>query len=241
VANSVPVQTLTWNLGDGTSESTSTSVNKCYEATGVFNISVQVTDIYGCSGIANYTVHSYPNPVADFVFNPLRPTFNEYVTFNDASHNATITNYQWYFMNTPEHQSNLQNPTFMYTEAGTYVAALIVQSDLGCVDTLLKVINVGEDFGLYVPNSFTPNDDGTNDTFQPKGFGVVKYELQIFDRWGERIFHTTTFEQGWNGIRQKKNDVNYTVSKEDTYTWKINVTDVSGKHHEYTGHVVLIK
>jgi gliding motility-associated-like protein len=241
VANSVPVQTLTWDLGDGTSESTSTSLNKCYEATGVFNISVQVTDIYGCSGTANYTVHSYPNPVADFVFNPLRPTFNEYVTFNDASHNATIASYQWYFMNTPEHQSNVQNPTFMYTEAGTYVAALIVKSDLGCVDTLLKVINVGEDFGLYVPNSFTPNDDGTNDTFQPKGFGIVKYELQIFDRWGERIFHTNTFEQGWDGIRQKKNDVNYTVSKEDTYTWKINVTDVSGKHHEYTGHVVLIK
>lgn len=81
------------------------------------------------------------------------------------------------------------------------MVALVVKSDNSCTDTLLRPIVVGEDFGIYVSNAFTSNGDGLNDVFQPKGFGIVKYELVIFDRWGGQLFHTNTFEEGWNGAR----------------------------------------
>jgi gliding motility-associated-like protein len=144
-------------------------------------------------------------------------------------------------MNTAQHTSIEQNPTFAYTEPGTYPVVLVVKSDRGCTDTLVRPLVVGEDFGIYVPNAFTPNEDGINDIFQPKGFGVTKYELNIFDRWGERVFHTTDFEEGWNGTMQSKNDVKYGILEEGVYTWLINATSVFGKSHELKGHVTLMK
>lgn len=83
--------------------------------------------------------------------------------------------------------SNQQHSTYMYTEPSTYAVAPVVKNDIGCTDTLIRPIVVGEDFGIYVPNAFTPNNNDINDVFQPKGFGVVDYELQIFD-FGEKKY-----------------------------------------------------
>jgi gliding motility-associated-like protein len=107
------------------------------------------------------------------------------------------------------------------------------------MDTIVRKLVVGEDFGIYVPNAFTPSNDGLNDVFRPKGFGIVKYELNIFDRWGERVFHTTTFEEGWDGTFQgRKGNL---IIEEGVYTWIINLTSVFEKSHELKGHVILMK
>jgi gliding motility-associated-like protein len=243
VQSSPAAATTNWILGDGSFTNNSNTASRCYNAAGIYTVSASVTDNNGCPGTAVYTVEAYPQPVADFNHAPIKPIINVDgdVSFTDASHGPPIVSWNWYFMNTAQYQSTEQNPHFNYTEPGSYPVALIVKSEQGCLDTLIKLIEVGEDFGIYVPNAFTPNGDGLNDTFQPKGFGIVKYEMQIFDRWGEKIFETNDFEKGWDGIRQKKNDVNYTVSKEDVYTWRIKVTSVFGKAHEYTGHVTIIK
>ena len=127
-----------------------------------------------------------------------------------------------YFVNTAIHF--YYTKPFAYTE-GTYVVALIVKSDKGCLDTLLRPLVVGEDFGLYVPNAFTPNEDGINDGFQPKGFGIAKYELYVFDRWGEKLFHTKIFEEAWDGTYQGRG---HTICEEGVYTWLIEATDVFG-------------
>lgn len=237
------VASADWNLGDGNSENGVTSINHCYTSTGVYTLTALFTDLNGCNGYATSTVEVVPSPVADFNFAPLKPIINQdqIVTFTDASHGGNIVSWNWFFMSNASATSNMQNPTYMYTEPGTYAVALVVKNDIGCTDTLIRPIVVGEDFGIYVPNAFTPNNDGINDIFQPKGFGIVDYELQIFDRWGEKIFGTKTFEEGWNGTRQSKNDVKYGILMDGTYTWLINVKDVFGKAHELKGHVTLIK
>ncbi|HRD40580.1 MAG TPA: gliding motility-associated C-terminal domain-containing protein, partial [Bacteroidia bacterium] len=143
-----------------------------------------------------------------------------------------------YFMNTAQYTSVQQNPTFMYTEPGNYVVALVVKSDKGCIDTILRPLVVGEDFGIYVPNAFTPNSDGLNDVFQPKGFGVVDYELFVFDRWGEKVFSTKKFEEGWDGTFQGRGNKG---CEQGTYTWLIRCTSVFSKAHELKGHVTLIR
>ena len=240
MVNSSPSPTTAaWNMGNGGS-ATGLNVNSCYNTAGVYTISAGITDQNGCSGVATYTVEVYPKPVADFNHAPIKPVINidGDVVFTDASYGATIASWNWYFTNTAQYTSNVQNPTFLYTEAGTYAVALVVKSDKGCVDTIVRPIEVGEDYGIYVPNAFSPNDDGLNDIFQPKGFGIVKYELQIFDRWGERIFSTKTFEEGWDG---KYGSRGGSVCQNGVYTWLINVTSVFGKSHELKGHVTLIK
>lgn len=238
-SSSSPIQTYDWNLGNGMSGSSPTG-SGCFNTTGIYTVTAELTDVYGCSNSNTYTVEVYPVPVADFNHAPIKPIINVdgEVTFTDASWNTPIASWNWYFMNTAQYTSVLQNPTFMYTEPGNYVVALVVKSDKGCSDTLLRPLVVGEDYGIYVPNAFTPNGDGINDFFQPKGFGVVKYELNIFDRWGEKVFHTNVFEEGWDGTFQGRGS---TICEESSYTWLINTVSVFGKSHELKGHVILMR
>jgi len=87
------------------------------------------------------------------------------------------------------------NPSITVDEAGQYSIIAEVES---C--TLTDSINVtGGDFILYIPNSFTPNNDGLNEVFAPVGDGLTKYHLMIFNRWGEMIFESSDINFGWDG------------------------------------------
>jgi gliding motility-associated-like protein len=52
---------------------------------------------------------------------------------------------------------------------------------------------------VYIPNAFTPNGDGINDTFGIKGEGSFEYNLAVFNRWGEKIFESQNPGQQWDG------------------------------------------
>ena len=95
------------------------------------------------------------------------------------------------------------------------------------------------DFTFFAPNTFTPNDDNLNDIFLPKGIGwnIDKYELSIFDRWGQKIFGTKRYNEGWNGnVKGSESSV-----KNDIYVWKVSLTDIFFKHHEFIGHIFIEK
>lgn len=202
-----------------------------------------VADAVGCTNSATLSVLVFSIPVADFNFSPIRPVINgeNDVYFTDASYHANVVSWNWFFMNTAEFTSTSQNPSFHYENPGEYVVALVVKSDFGCTDTILKPIKVYEDYGLYVPNVFTPNGDGLNDIFQPKGFGITKFQMMIYDRWGEKVYETSDIEKGWDGKKQSKHDVNYATGPDGSYTWQIKLTNVFGEAKEFTGHVILMK
>jgi gliding motility-associated-like protein len=63
---------------------------------------------------------------------------------------------------------------------------------------------IKDEFALYVPNSFTPNGDGTNDVFRPEGNAIDpdQYHLLIFNRWGEKVFETRDMQKAWEGDHQ---------------------------------------
>lgn len=183
------------------------------------------------------TVSIHPKPVAEFNYSPFKPIVNQSseVSFYDATYAATVTQWDWYFTNSLSPHSSLQNPSFIFTEAGQYNVVLVVTSDKGCMDTVVKAIEVGEEHTFYIPNSFTPNGDGLNDVFQPKGVAVTKYELRIFNRLGEELMFTNDFDHGWNGFYKG------ILCKEDIYVWKVNFTNTFGKSYSLTGHVTLLK
>jgi len=232
-----PLQNCSWQFGDGTT-ATGLIVSKCYQNAGGYLITSKFNDIHGCSNTATYSVNADPIPVADFNFAPSKPVVNENIDFTDASYGANVTGWTWNFSHLKNQIVIKPVASLAYENAGTYVIALMVTSDKGCKDTIVKSITVGEDFGIYVPDAFSPNGDGINDIFQPKGFGIVKYELNVYDRWGEKMYSTKDFNQGWDGTFPRRSE---NIIKEDIYVWNIKVVNVFGKQKEYTGHVTLLK
>ena len=116
---------------------------------------------------------------------------------------------------------------------------LIAETAQGCSDTVLGQVIINELFTFYAPNAFTPNEDGLDESFVPKGEGWNNstFNMWVFDRWGNMIFKTTDPHKGWDGRIKSKGD----VVQEDVYVWKVQLYDIFGKHHQYQGTVSLIK
>lgn len=212
------------------------SFNYCFLNAEDYPVKVIITDMNGCVNTSSLLVSGWPLPKAEFSYLPTVPVENEdIIHFTDNSSGASINTWSWYFTSNNGDSSRFRNPEYMYKKAGIFPVALVVKNKWGCSDTLVKTIKVNDNFSFYVPNSFTPNGDGINDIFQPKGVGVMKYAIEIFDRWGEKIFNSTIFETGWDGTYKGA------PCKADIYIWKIELVNPSGKNLNYSGHVSLLE
>ncbi len=143
-------------------------------------------------------VEVYPNPIADFVLTNYRlSNLNSTTTLIDQSY---IPNYwQWDFGDGGN--SNNQNVEHTYADTGKYTITLAVETNNGCKDTTELTVRVDFKTILYTPNSFSPNGDGLNDIFLPKGQGLSEdqYLLTIFNRWGNIIYRSANPADGWDG------------------------------------------
>lgn len=133
-----------------------------------------------------------PNPVADFTYS-VSGNYNDNYAFNDQSTGAT--NWNWDFGDGNTNTS--QNPDYQYSGAGTYTVLLTVSNAAGCSDTMTVVVTAGE--GIFIPNVFSPNADGTNDEFYIQTSGLDEYSLHIYNRWGQLMFSSEDPNEHWNG------------------------------------------
>ncbi|OQA00779.1 MAG: hypothetical protein BWY70_00596 [Bacteroidetes bacterium ADurb.Bin408] len=108
-------------------------------------------------------------------------------------------------------------------------------------------VKVVDEFTVYFPNAFTPDEDGLNDGFSPIGQNVdpTSFEMYIFDRWGDIMYHTSE----WNGRQAKEpwNGTKYNRGTRDdivvgVYVYRVNLREMDGgPKHVYIGSVTLIK
>ena len=127
---------------------------------------------------------------------------------------------------------------FPNDEPGTYDVVLTVTNQNGCQDTARGTVIINGIYLFYVPNTFTPDGDGTNEIFRPYGEGIdfSMYTMLIFDRWGELIYETDQPELGWDGTYKGK------PVQVGTYIWKIVAKEqYSTIIHDNFGHVNVIK
>jgi gliding motility-associated-like protein len=184
-------------------------------------------------------VNAFEKPEADFTYSPSEPVENmdEVVLVNNST-GAELFDFNWSFSNSDINQSSTgkgETVTRIFANPGNYVAALTVKNKWGCIDTVMKTINVSEDFALYVPNVFTPNADQKNEVFKPVMRAVKLYSLSIYDRWGTKLFETRDPETGWDGTYKGE------PCKSDVYTWKLTVSSQHGESKNLTGHVSIIR
>ena len=93
------------------------------------------------------------------------------------------------------------------------------------------------EYRFWIANSFTPNGDGINDKFAPTLMGVKEYDFQIFNRWGQLVFHTTDPKGAWDGRVKQGNPISHTA----VFAYRILLLDVFGEYHNFHGHVTLLR
>ncbi|MFN5223955.1 MAG: gliding motility-associated C-terminal domain-containing protein [Bacteroidota bacterium] len=67
------------------------------------------------------------------------------------------------------------------------------------ISSLSNTVEVVPYMNIYLPNSFTPNGDGLNDTFGAIGEAIGEYTMQVFNRWGQLVFESTSYKNQWDG------------------------------------------
>jgi len=233
-ANSSDAEFL-WDFGDGT-YSNQENPSKSYTQTGIYNVTLTVTTQFGCqnSSQANMNVTVNPQSVAQFEFTPEETDIlNPEITFDNFSTEATY--YFWNFGD--DATSNELDPVHKYEEKGTYIITLITSNNFGCKDTLSKELLINPTYNFYIPNAFTPNNDGDNDIFTAVGEEIEEFNMQIFNRWGELLYETSDLQNGWDGTAKGGRD----VSMESVYVYNIKLRDWQGLNHKFIGKVTLIK
>jgi gliding motility-associated-like protein len=225
---------MNWSLGN---ESFSGSSFKyCFSTAGEYSIRGSFSDERSCKGSVLYVVNAYPVPVADFEYSPQKPVENQdEVVFSNTSKGIEQSQWTWLFVSDKGYKSQREQSSYTFKDAGVYAVALITKNKWGCADTIVKSIGIEEDFAVYVPNAFTPNEDNKNETFNAVTRGVTKYSLQIFSRWGQKVFESTDLNTGWDGTFKGQ------ACKSDVYAWKISASTERGVIKELTGQVTLYR
>lgn len=226
----------TWNFGDGHIESVQNPVHP-YKEAGLYDIMLTVMSDLGCvkTGIKENFIEVHDLPKAEFNYHPESVSIlNPVVEFTDQSSGGNA--WEWNFGDGIG-TSNLVNPSYTYSDTGSFLIQLKLTNNFGCVDTQNVRLIVDPYTTLYIPNSFTPNEDGLNDVFMPVGLGLIDFKMIIFDRWGAELFITNSLLQGWNGKFQGTNE----FCMQDAYVYKIVATDNKSNTRTHVGKIVLIR
>ena len=179
------------------------------------NIEVEVNDVH-----ALYTVRYITNSTVQFL---------------DLSY-EDIVSWDWDFGDGVGF-SEESNPLYAFPDTGTFPVRLIVSNSDRCKDTVENPIKSFPPFNFYIPNAFTPDGDGINDSFSGIGEGFLSYEMYIYNRWGEEIFYTDDYSARWGkGPRGILDRIPI-----DVYAYKIILTLPTLEKEQYIGRVSVIR
>ncbi|MES2591150.1 MAG: PKD domain-containing protein [Bacteroidota bacterium] len=230
------------NYGDGNTSVGSQDLLNCYKNDSVYasvsyTLTLTVTSDSGCvsSLTKNNYITVYPLPEAGFNVQPSTVMITDpVISVTDISTGAELWNWNFDDLQT----SNIYNPApHTYSDTGTYVIRLITSNQYSCADTAYQTITVEPKFLFYIPSAFSPNEDGLNDSFIPKGSFINEFEMKIFDRWGNLIYSSESIDKPWDGKANRGSE----VAQQDVYVYSIKVTDFKNLKHIFRGIVTLVK
>ncbi len=194
----------------------------------------------GCKAYAQSEIFVAPPVSANFEANQLVvPYSNRRISFSRLDTSTRF--FYWDFGDPGSDSLNNSfdpNPSHTFSSSGTYSIVLYAENELGCADLVIKsnYIRVLEE-EFYFPTAFSPNGDGLNDRFRPLPLegNAQLVSIQIFDRWGQKVFETSS-NQGWDG-----NTTDGKPFDEGTYTYKALINLDTRGIQQYTGYITLLR
>lgn len=242
---SLNIQTTTVDFGDGVVEVFNglDDFSHTYVLPGLFTVTATLLTTDGCEYVVEYTdlVQAHNYPIADFTINPNNVSvFDPIVTLINQS-TVDAIEYAWTIDGgTPNSSTSedVENIVFPDGEPAQYPVTLIATNAFGCPDTVTKLVNVVNDVILYAPNTFTPDGDEFNQTWNFHILGVDIYDLDLFiyNRWGEVIWESHDPSVGWDGRFNGK------PIQAGTYNWVIKCKDqINDDKYSFNGHITVIR
>jgi len=227
------IATYAWDFGQGITSS-ETNPQTAYVDSGFYDVQLIATTTDGCDDtlLVMDAIDVWPRPIAGFTTeDESYIMFFPEVDFIDQSFGAT----EWYYDFADGSTSTDQNPVHEYQEAGTYGVIQTVNNDYGCDDVTSINLLVKPAITFYIPSAFTPDNDGINEEFYGNGVGIASYDMTIYDRWGEILFHSAAMDYKWDGTYKGKPVEN------GMYVYRFVIEDVKSHTKQYTGEIHLIR
>lgn len=243
-----------WEFGDGVSSSKDKTPSFTFEEPGVYSVRLTVEGDRG--RVSDYKIITvYAQPTIDFAFNDTVVAVTiDTINFNNYTV-GSVENY-WYFDSNEifsgNYNSSDKDASWAYSEPGVYYPALISSTTENCYDTLIspspiKVYEIGR---LEFPNIFDVNPNqlseeyasnqaegtGNRNLFYPKHVSIFSYHLEIYSRWGIKVFESTDVSKGWNGIIEGTNK----PAQQGVYVWRARGRFTNGLAYDFSGDVTLL-
>jgi gliding motility-associated-like protein len=226
-----------WSFGNGNSAQVQ---NPLITFTNTGNLTMQLiaSNKLGCADTATKSIHVSAPPTAVAVASPLTIISGGAAQLL-MNYTGSITDYNWSptsLLTCTDCPTPVANPQF----STTYSVEVVDRN--GCRNTgdiRVEVVCNGQNF--FVPNTFSPNGDGSNDVFYLRGTGVFRVKaLRVFNRWGELVFENREFpvnnaSSGWDGNYKGKK------AQADVYVYQLEIVCNNGQTIQYAGNIALIR
>lgn len=226
-----------WDFGQGQT-STNQNVSVQFPDSGKYLVKLKAVNSLGCGHDTSKYVTVNPLPsikvTGDTTIVAGGPGIVMPITYS-----ANSVNWNW----TPPTGlscTNCANP--LVNPKFSTVYSVKVTDANGCISNRnVQIIVVCNEKNFFIPNTFSPNNDGTNDRFFPRGTGLDRIQaMRIFNRWGELVFEKRNFpandaSSGWDGTYKGK------PGASDTYIYMIDIICENANIITYKGNVTLIR
>ena len=209
---------------------------------GVFSLDLIVTSYYGCvySNTINNIIEATPLPTADFTVSKNPATWFETTIQTSDISQGNIAIWNWSSPGSTSLINTGSSAIISYPEGvtGSYPITLSVTTNEGCSDSIMLEIEIVPDVIVYAPNTFTPDDDEHNQnwTLIIDGIDFENFHLEIFNRWGEKIWESFDASVAWDGTYNKIGVPN------GTYNWKVSYKMKDNDNKDFkTGFVNVLR
>ncbi|NML20648.1 PKD domain-containing protein [Pseudoflavitalea sp. G-6-1-2] len=224
-----------WKWDPGASSADNIDVR--YNQPGTYNVKLEATNMLGCKGNTSKDITATPPP-------GIQPGSNQIIPIGGSialpmTYTGNIVTYNW----TPAAGlscTDCATPTASPKTDTKYTVR--VTDDAGCSNTADIAVSVQcNDKNYFIPNTFSPNNDGHNDVFYPRGSFISRISsMKIFNRWGEQIFERRNFDAndpkaGWDGTIKGK------PANPDVYIYLIEFICENSAIVPFRGNITLLR
>ena len=231
------VVTWLWNFPNGNTSTQQNPSAQTYNTVGNFIITTIATNSSGCKDTTTQNIYVNPLPVVTM---PGQMTVqNGFPVTIPATYSPNTISWIWspsQGLSCPTCPTPDAGPKIQYYLPGLFYGCIMVVSNTGSIQVIVTCKNVN----LFIPNTFSPNGDGSNDIFYPRGTGLNRVRtFRVLNRWGEVVFEKKDFPvndplSGWNGTYKG------IKPQADVYVYQAEVFCENGELITLNGNIALI-